>query len=126
MLNRRGGGGSSEKGGWYPLIWAAKVDHMHVGEQLIANGVNVNAQEGAGSHSQKWSALHCACYKGHLDFVKMLLAHGADPNLRDVNGSSCKAIAEKGANKYPDVLKLITEAMTVKKEEKAKSTPGKK
>ena len=108
MLNRRGGGGASDKGGWYPLIWAAKVDHLQVGEQLIKNGCNVNQQEAAGSHSQKFTALHMACSKGHEKFVRMLLKEGADPTIQDINGSPAKAIAEKRGNK--EIVALVTAA----------------
>ena len=91
----------------YPLIWAAKVDHLQVGAQLIANGCNVNLQEGAGSHSQKWTALHMACYRKHIEFARMLLAAGADPSIHDINGNPAKAIAEKSGNK--ELVALLAE-----------------
>lgn len=55
-----------------------------MGEQLLinANGSIVSNQEGAGSNSQKFSALHMACYKKHTSFVKMLLKWGADVNVQ--------------------------------------------
>ena len=55
------------------MIWAAKVDHRQVAEQLLRSGANVNEQEGAASHSQKFTALHMGCYKKHIDFVRLLL-----------------------------------------------------
>ena len=123
-LNRRGGGGASDKGGWYPLNWAAKTDHLQVGEQLLKNGYDVNKQEGAGSGSQKWSALHQAVYSKRPEFVKMLLAWGADVTLKDVNGNSPAALAEKSGNN--DIITMVKEAKpTVTKAAKAK-TKGEK
>ena len=95
QLNRRGGASGGEGGSWVPLVWAAKVGHVQVGEQLLANGVNINVQEGAGSHSQRFTALHMACNKGHTDFVELLLSKGADVSIKDVNGTPAKAIAQK-------------------------------
>ena len=46
QLNRRGGGGAGEKGGWTPLNWAAKVNHLQVAEQMLTDGVSVNKQVG--------------------------------------------------------------------------------
>ena len=116
MLNRRGGGGSSEKGGWLPLIWAAKVNHLQVAEQLLANGASVNEQEGAGSHSQKFTALHMACYKGHTEFVRMLLAAGADPSIKDVNGNSAQATADKKGIK--EIIELVEGSIAAAKRNK--------
>ena len=80
---------------------------LQVGAQLIANGCNVNLQEGAGSHSQKWTALHMACYRKHIEFARMLLAAGADPSIHDINGNPAKAIAEKSGNK--ELVALLAE-----------------
>ncbi|KOO26285.1 d chain transport protein, partial [Chrysochromulina tobinii] len=94
-LNRRGGFGAAEKGGWLPLIWAAKMNHMQIGRQMIRNGTNVNVQEPAGAKSKKYTALHQACYLGHLEFAKMLLDAGADQSIQDVSGQTAKQIADK-------------------------------
>jgi hypothetical protein len=107
QLNRRGGGGA-EKGGWQPLIWAAKVNHLQVAQQLLENGTNVNAQEGAGSHSQKWTALHMACYKGFPEITQLLLSHGADVTIQDVNGNRAQSIAEKKGN--VEIIEMLKNA----------------
>jgi len=104
-LNRRGGSSGGDKGAWQPLIWAAKVNHLQVAKELIDSGTNVNVQEGAASHSQKQTALHMACYKGHKDFVDLLLQSGADLNIQDVNGHTAKAIAQKKGN--PKIVEAL-------------------
>ena len=104
-LNRRGGSGAAEKGGWLPLIWAAKMNHMQIGRQMIRNGTNVNVQEPAGAKSKKYTALHQACYLGHLEFAKMLLEAGADQSIQDVSGQTAKQIADKKG--HTQVTKLL-------------------
>eukprot|EP00900_Chrysochromulina_parva_P012627 jgi/Chrpa1/21365/Chrysochromulina_OHIO_Genome00023502-RA len=104
-LNRRGGIGAAEKGGWLPLIWAAKMNHMQIGRQMIRNGTNVNVQEPAGAKSKKYTALHQACYLGHLEFAKMLLDAGADQSIQDVSGQTAKQIADKKG--HTQVTKLL-------------------
>ncbi len=42
----------------------------------------VNAQDASGA-----TALHKACFKGHLNVVSLLCNHGADPSVRDYEGS---------------------------------------
>jgi ankyrin repeat protein len=42
----------------------------------------VNAQDASGA-----TALHKACFKGHLNVVSLLCSHGADPSVRDHEGS---------------------------------------
>ena len=95
QLNRRGGGGGAGDKGWQPLIWAARVDHLQLATQFLKNGANVDEQEHAGSHSNKYSPLHVAALKGHEQMVKLLLSWGADPSLKDVNGILARAVAEK-------------------------------
>ena len=172
QLNRRGGGGKSGDSSWLPLLWAAKVNHLQVGQQILDNGVNVNLQEKAGSGSTRSTALHVsprrleptpkataaalghgrrprapaalwvatpsppprrsppvilllvsvlvpcanappatstqiACDRGYIDFVSMLLAAGADPNITDVNGKTAKHMAEKRGNK--EIIKMLEE-----------------
>ena len=48
---------------------------------LIALGANIRAQETNGRTPLHWAAFH-----GHIDVVNLLLANGADVNLRDHGG----------------------------------------
>ena len=105
QLNRRGGGGAGGKEGWQPLIWAARACHVQIAEQLLKNGARVNEQEHASSHSNKSSPLHMACYKGHLEMIKLLLRSNADMSLKDVNGSTPKAVAERKG--FKEVVELL-------------------
>ena len=96
QLNRRGGGGGGggeSKGGWQPLIWAARACHVQVAEQLLKNGARVNEQEKAGSNSSKSSPLHMACHKGHIEMVPRRSHHGAPRSgARPVLGAPLKLL----------------------------------
>lgn len=50
-------------------------------EAALQNGVSPNLTDWTGK-----TGLYVACHKGHEDVVKVLLKHGADPNLEGVNG----------------------------------------
>ena len=107
QLNRRGGGGGGKEGGsgWQPLMWATRACHVQIAEQLIRNGAKVNEQEAASSHSNKYSPLHMACYKGHVEMTTLLLRSGADLTLKDVNGQVPKTTAEKKG--FKEIVELL-------------------
>ena len=59
-------------------------------ELLKRDGVNVNAQDNDGS-----TPLMDACLDGHLMAATLLIAHGANLALLDINGDSALAVAEQ-------------------------------
>lgn len=50
--------------------------------ELIAAGKDINAQDDNG-----WTALHFAAQDRNIEMIKLLLKHGADPNLIDIYGN---------------------------------------
>ena len=60
------------------FMYALKVNDTREVERLLVEGINVNAPLG---HAH-WPPLHQAVVYGHHEMVKVLLQHGADPNLR--------------------------------------------
>jgi len=78
--------------GWTPLLVATNNRHYRIAKWLVENGANVDsANKGA------WTPLYLATDNrnieggdfpvpkpdmDHLDFIKILLDHGANPNLR--------------------------------------------
>ena len=104
QLNRRGIA-AADKGGWAPLNWAAKTNHLQVGEQMLKNGTNVNVQDAPGSHSKCWSALHTCAFHKHTDFARLLLQWGIDVELKDVNGATAKDLAKKKG--FTEIVELI-------------------
>lgn len=54
-------------------------------EMLLMAGSNANDQ--SGEHCSGVTPLHDAAANGHIEVVKLLLAHGASINLKDKNVS---------------------------------------
>jgi ankyrin repeat protein len=80
------------KYGWTALLTATQNRHYHVGAYLLDHGANPNVANNGG-----WTALYRATDNrnieagdypvrtpdmDHLDFIKLLLAHGANANAR--------------------------------------------
>jgi uncharacterized protein len=77
---------------WTPLLVATQNKYYLIGKYLLDHGANPNIANGGG-----WNPLYIATHNrniergdypvrkpdmDHLDFIKLLLAHGANPNLR--------------------------------------------
>jgi ankyrin repeat protein/ketosteroid isomerase-like protein len=58
------------------LVWAAEQDSADAVALLIELGFNVNARS-------RTAPLHEAAMRGNLPVIRLLLEHGADPNVRD-------------------------------------------
>jgi len=72
------------QGGLTPMLLAARQGYAETVSALLDAGVNVNEQ----SSGDKTTALLIATINGHFDLAKMLLDHGADPNLAAENGAT--------------------------------------
>ena len=74
--------GAKTMGGQTALIYAARDGQIDAVRALIESRVNVNQA----SADEKTTPLVMAIMNGHLDVAKVLLDHGADPNLDNVWG----------------------------------------
>jgi ankyrin repeat protein len=78
----RGDRGASSMGGQTALLYAARNGHMEAARALIEGGGWIDKV----SADEKTSPIVMAIMNGHYDLGKMLLDHGADPNLANVWG----------------------------------------
>jgi ankyrin repeat protein len=88
--------------GWTPLLTATNNRHYKLAEWLVEHGANVNLANKGG-----WTPLYLATDNrnieggdfpvprpdmDHLEFIKILLDHGADPNLRAKDNTLTRTI----------------------------------
>ncbi len=62
----------------------------------------------AASHG-KWTGLHTAAQHGHLDAVRLLLRHGADPNAREA-GDNTYPLHWAAARRHIEVVRALLDA----------------
>ena len=53
------------------------------------------------------SPLYLAAVRGHIDMVRLLLAHGADPNLAEHCAGSGRALFEAATRHDIEMMKLL-------------------
>ncbi len=119
---------TSDKNGWTPLRLAVIYGYPAIGDALVAAGAKLDIEsasalgktrEVAAMLKEKpWLAkpprkpLIHAAGRGYLEIVKLLLKHGADPNLPDVSsGNRYSATALRGAvvSGHYEIAKLLCE-----------------
>ena len=79
------------KGGYTPLLFAARHGHVAVAGELLTHGADVNDTAPDGG-----SALLVAVHSGHVGLVEHLLEAGADPNARDAGYAPLHAAVLRG------------------------------
>ena len=72
----------ADENGWTPLHGAALSGHKEIAELLIAEGADVNADDGGGG-----TPLHRAAAAGHREIAELLIAKGVDVNAKSVFGT---------------------------------------
>ncbi|XP_077999520.1 ankyrin repeat domain-containing protein 17-like isoform X2 [Glandiceps talaboti] len=87
--------------GHTPLMEASSAGHVIVSKLLIERGAQINAHSG----EFKESALTLACYKGHLEMVKLLLEAGADHEHK--TDEMHTALMEAAMDGHVEVAKLL-------------------
>jgi ankyrin repeat protein len=69
------------RGGWTPLMYAARQDATHALAALVNDGAALDATDPDGT-----TALTLAIINGHYGAASLLLDAGADPNVADARG----------------------------------------
>ncbi|KAH8906659.1 hypothetical protein BR93DRAFT_627398 [Coniochaeta sp. PMI_546] len=90
------------------LIEAADENDKSTILKLIGRGANVRATD-----KWRWTALHMACYSGFEDIARLLIAHGAELDVRTVDGETPLKLAER--NGHAKVVQLIEEEVESRK-----------
>jgi hypothetical protein len=85
------------------LFNAILKGRVPVVQNLLAQGVNVNARTVSGK-----TPLMAAAYKGYGDIVQLLIDSGADVNARDAKGDTALKIAER--NGFTRVAEMLRRA----------------
>jgi ankyrin repeat protein len=70
------------KGGWAPLLVAARNGHFDVVQYLVEHGADIEQSD----NSRDKTPLLAAAFKGHYDIVKYLVDKGAKVNVQAING----------------------------------------
>lgn len=91
--------------GWTVLCCAVLSGKSEVVELLLSAGAEVNDQCLDGT-----TALHKACLWGHVTITASLLAHGADPAIKDQEGWTPWQLAVEQENQ--ELLRLLAVAET--------------
>jgi ankyrin repeat protein len=79
---------------------AAKHGQLDLLEQMLVDGVEINAKDASGR-----TLLHWAVENDHVDAVRLLLKYGADRSIMDRSRNTAYQLARKRGN--PAVLHLF-------------------
>ncbi len=88
-----------------PIFRAMKKNDYKKVEYLLNNGTDVNAYCIAG---KDWTPLIVAAYYGNVQLTEILLKHGADPSVSNIQGHNAAWYADQ--NKHSVVLQMLKDA----------------
>lgn len=86
------------KSGQSPLMQAVESNNANMVHFLIENSCDVNSQSYSGN-----TALHCACGRGQVDTVRLLLKNGADSSVKNYHNDTPVMVTTN--KKIADVLR---------------------
>jgi ankyrin repeat protein len=76
---------------------------------LLANDPSLVRLDRANARYHGWTGLHSAAQGGHVDTVRLLLDHGADPNARE-QGDNTYPLHWAAAHGYPETVRALLDA----------------
>src|SRR5688572_22634616 len=105
--------GGTPLGGSGLLNMCIEYDEMELAAWMIQRGADVNLvarvdAEGFGGHTPLFNCVVCqGGGRGrHAEFIKLLLAHGADPSVRASLGKALRGSDDDALHEYHDVTAL--------------------
>lgn len=84
---------------------AVQISHLGLVKQIIMNGANVNEPSQSDKNPYN-TPLMIASYDGKLDFVKLLVEHGACINQQD-KGNGFTALIKAAFQNHADIVKFL-------------------
>jgi ankyrin repeat protein/uncharacterized glyoxalase superfamily protein PhnB len=78
---------------------------------LLANDASLTRIGNPEAHHQDWTGLHAAARNGHVDAVRLLLEHGANPNAREA-GDNTFALHWAAAQGHLETVRALLDAGT--------------
>ena len=92
------------------LHLAAEKGLRGVCKVLLDAGADINQR----NSSVGWAAVHYAAYEGHADVLRMLIAHGAIPDLQDKSGDTPETFATEWQN--AECVAILREATAARRD----------
>ena len=93
---------AKDENGRSALMYASSGPHAETVELFLEKGAEVNVQ----GTLEGFTALMTAAAEGQLEVVRLLLGHGAEPALKDVDGDTAESFArQNGHTAVVDLLK---------------------
>ncbi|XP_076816193.1 uncharacterized protein LOC143462058 [Clavelina lepadiformis] len=106
---------SVDKEGRTALMVASAMGRLHVCEELIKRGININHKD---SSSLQHTALTLASEAGHADIARLLCENGADYNYKLTDGRAALDVARSRSRRtVVDALHIIQLTEAAKKSE---------
>ena len=88
---------------------ACEKGDIDIVRSLLARDPGLVRAENSDAQYRGWTGLHTAAQRGHLEIVRLLLQHGADPNAREA-GDNTYPLHWAAARKNVEIVRALLDA----------------